>query len=159
MKTIRIGTFETNSSSTHSLTMCMKDEYEAWTRGEIYFSRARGVFVNNDEKDKIIRELYLMEKIQCDYKNKTLSYNGKTIQYNTHEERNEARNSFLTEEILDAITDEEIEKFYKESFDTYEFPLSYDEYCENIEFETYCEEFKTPNGEIVVGFGYYGQDY
>ena len=28
MKTIRIGTFETNSSSTHSITMCMESDYE-----------------------------------------------------------------------------------------------------------------------------------
>ena len=33
-KIIRKGTFETNSSSTHSLTMCMKDDYEKWCNGE-----------------------------------------------------------------------------------------------------------------------------
>ena len=32
---IRIGVFETNSSSTHSLTMCSRDDYEKWEKGEI----------------------------------------------------------------------------------------------------------------------------
>ena len=36
MKTIRIGTFETNSSSTHSITMCMKDDYKKFKNGEMY---------------------------------------------------------------------------------------------------------------------------
>lgn len=31
---IRTGLFETNSSSTHSLTMCTKDDYEAFKRGD-----------------------------------------------------------------------------------------------------------------------------
>lgn len=33
MKTIRIGVFETNSSSTHSMTIVTKDDYEEWTQG------------------------------------------------------------------------------------------------------------------------------
>ena len=34
---IRCGVFETNSSSTHSLTMCSEEEFEAWKRGEVLF--------------------------------------------------------------------------------------------------------------------------
>lgn len=34
---VRRGTFETNSSSTHSMTMCMQDEYDAWKNGKLYF--------------------------------------------------------------------------------------------------------------------------
>ena len=37
MRQIRRGTFETNSSSTHSLTMCSGSDYDAWERGETYF--------------------------------------------------------------------------------------------------------------------------
>ena len=33
---IRRGVFETNSSSTHSLTMCSRDTYSKWERGEVY---------------------------------------------------------------------------------------------------------------------------
>lgn len=31
---IRRGVFETNSSSTHSLTMCSENEYDKWERGK-----------------------------------------------------------------------------------------------------------------------------
>lgn len=35
MKQIRRGVFETNSSSTHSLTLCSKSEYDRWQKGEL----------------------------------------------------------------------------------------------------------------------------
>lgn len=34
-KSIRFGVFETNSSSTHSLTMCSKEDYIRWENGEV----------------------------------------------------------------------------------------------------------------------------
>lgn len=34
---VRRGIFETNSSSTHSMTMCMQDKYDAWKNGKLYF--------------------------------------------------------------------------------------------------------------------------
>lgn len=34
---IRRGVFETNSSSTHSLQICSKEEYEAWKAGDLYY--------------------------------------------------------------------------------------------------------------------------
>lgn len=33
---IRRGAFETNSSSTHSITMCTKNEYDEWRAGKLY---------------------------------------------------------------------------------------------------------------------------
>ncbi|HHU55752.1 MAG TPA: hypothetical protein GXZ48_03565 [Acholeplasmataceae bacterium] len=35
MKQIRIGVFETNSSSTHSITMCSKEDYDNWKKGKV----------------------------------------------------------------------------------------------------------------------------
>ena len=35
MKQIRRNVFETNSSSTHSITMCMKSEFDKWVGGEL----------------------------------------------------------------------------------------------------------------------------
>ena len=40
MKTIRMGTFETNSSSTHSIAICTKEQYEKWTNGELYLNES-----------------------------------------------------------------------------------------------------------------------
>lgn len=36
---IRRGVFETNSSSTHSLTMCTESDFEKWMNGELVWSR------------------------------------------------------------------------------------------------------------------------
>ena len=36
---IRRSVFETNSSSTHSLTMCTKSDFEKWVNGELVWSR------------------------------------------------------------------------------------------------------------------------
>lgn len=43
MKQIRVGVFETNSSSTHSLTIVSEEEYNQWRDGKLLFDR-------NDEK-------------------------------------------------------------------------------------------------------------
>lgn len=39
METIRVGVFETNSSSTHSLTMCTREEYDKWKKGELLWNK------------------------------------------------------------------------------------------------------------------------
>jgi hypothetical protein len=41
-KQIRRGVFETNSSSTHSLTMMMKSDYERWENENLYMYQGRG---------------------------------------------------------------------------------------------------------------------
>ena len=43
MKQIRSGVFETNSSSVHSITMCMQSEYDAWQNGEVYLNDNRWI--------------------------------------------------------------------------------------------------------------------
>ena len=35
---IREGVFETNSSSTHSICMCLKSEFEAWKNGDYIYN-------------------------------------------------------------------------------------------------------------------------
>lgn len=49
MISIRESTFETNSSSTHSLTICSSDEYKAWESGETIFSEGSEKFVKLTE--------------------------------------------------------------------------------------------------------------
>ena len=39
MKQIRQNVFETNSSSTHSITMCMRSDYNRWVAGDLVWSR------------------------------------------------------------------------------------------------------------------------
>lgn len=39
---IRRGVFETNSSSVHSLTMCMKSDYDKWASEDIFLYMGYG---------------------------------------------------------------------------------------------------------------------
>lgn len=49
MKSIRVGVFETNSSSTHSLTICSKAEFEAWQKGDVLLSIGSGKFMTMED--------------------------------------------------------------------------------------------------------------
>lgn len=61
MRQIRRNVFETNSSSTHSITMCMKSEFDKWVKGELVWDRWNRKLVpitpeikismENDERD------------------------------------------------------------------------------------------------------------
>ena len=55
-KQIRRGVFETNSSSVHSVTMCMESDYEKWNRGELLFNEETGEFRTEDDVNKIIED-------------------------------------------------------------------------------------------------------
>lgn len=46
---IRHSVFETNSSSTHSLTMCSGDEFQKWKRGEVLYWDDQDRFATRDE--------------------------------------------------------------------------------------------------------------
>lgn len=56
MKIVRKGTFETNSSSTHSITMCTKSDYDKWINGEMYYDGRKDEFVSKDEIEKEFME-------------------------------------------------------------------------------------------------------
>lgn len=51
MRQIRRNVFETNSSSTHSLTMCSEDEFDNWRNGLILFDKWNDKFVKSVELD------------------------------------------------------------------------------------------------------------
>lgn len=57
MRQARNCVFETNSSSTHSITMCMASDDEKWKNGELYWDRWNGKFVSKDDVDKYIEEI------------------------------------------------------------------------------------------------------
>lgn len=57
MRTIRRNTFETNSSSTHSLTMCTESDFEKLQRGELYVERWGGYIRTKEEYEKERNEL------------------------------------------------------------------------------------------------------
>lgn len=125
MKQIRRGVFETNSSSVHSITMCMKSDFEKWKNGEVYWDRWNCEFVSKETVDKFI------EDVRNDYR----AYEPDYVQG-------------------DEVWEEKFQEFLDDDNQYY----SYDRYDE-IEYEDFFEEFKTPSGEEVISFGYYGNDY
>lgn len=121
---VRQGTFETNSSSTHSITMCMESDFEKWKNGEMYWDRWNDSLVSKDEVEK---------------------------------EKNRLREQFISENPDFNENDEEwkekLEDYIEDDSDYY----TYKDF-NDLEYETYEDTFKTPNGEEVIAFGYYGYD-
>lgn len=63
MINIRRGCFETNSSSVHSLSMCMKNEYDEWEKGKVYYNErflrnGSPKFLTKDEALQCLKENY-----------------------------------------------------------------------------------------------------
>lgn len=122
MKTIRIGTFETNSSSTHSITMCMESDFLKWENGEMYWNRWNDELVSKEKVEEgFLKENPGVSKEDPDFKDKLEEY----------------------------LNDDDKTYYTYEEFNNYDY----------IEYETYVDKYNTPNGDTVVAFGYYGQDY
>ena len=63
MKTqIRKGTFETNSSSVHSLVMCNKSDYDKWEKGELFLYKGWGISYPKDNRPK---KIIFTQKKKC----------------------------------------------------------------------------------------------
>ena len=159
MEIIRNRVFETNSSSTHSITMCMKSDYDKWKDGKLYFWECASKFVTKEERDEILRKYILEGKLGVNFNEKTITYKDMTVHYEDYEDKYKKMELFYTKENLEEITQEEIEDFVKNYFDRYEMPCTYNEWYDSLDFETYCSEFTTQSNEVVIGFGFYGADY
>lgn len=64
-KVIRRGVFETNSSSTHSITMCSKDEYDKWEKGECL--KVGNSFVSREEAIEELKKDEWFNKYHKDF--------------------------------------------------------------------------------------------
>lgn len=133
MISVRRNVFETNSSSTHSLTMCSEDEYNKWKNGELLYKRWDEKFYTKEQIIEKAREKqvkYLQEKEE-----------GKTIYH-------------YQEKYINASTDEEL---YKAEYDEEEYQ-NYDDFWDYIEseYETFENSYTTEKGEKVITFGFYG---
>lgn len=159
MKTIRRNVFETNSSSTHSITMCMEGDYEKWKNGELYYLEDSDKFVNKEQRDIILKKLVLEDKMDIDYNAQIITFKGQTVHYEDWKDKYKKIDDFCTDDNLNEITEEEVGEYFKSNFDRYEMPCTYDEYYDDLEYETYKTKFTTPKGESVISFGYYGQNY
>ena len=130
-KQIRRGVFETNSSSVHSLTMCMESDYDRWQEDNLYLFTGLGwCYPDNNKPEK--NHFYTREEaIEFE---KTDKYVREDVNWTDEEEVNEI--------------------LHENEF--YDYDYFWNKYCEY--YETFEETTTTPNGERVVAFGYYGHD-
>lgn len=135
---IRFGVFETNSSSTHSLQICTKDEFNRWVNGELLLDSYNDNFVTADS----IKTLTEYEK-----KNVKEWYDKRRQKY---------------WKSWDELTEEEHEELYKEELDrklsdSYRYK-THNDYMYYGDLETFTQSYTSPSGDELVAFGYYGYD-
>lgn len=150
MRLVRRRVFETNSSSTHSLTICTKDEFKKFEDGELFYYDER--LISEDERKEMVKRRIIYNEAEFDFKARIITYKGKTIPYDEKEKE------LFSQENMNSITDEMINKYLEDEYD-YDLPLTKEQYDDyNEELESYQEEYTTPNGEKIIVFGKYGYE-
>jgi hypothetical protein len=84
LRKIRRGIFETNSSSTHSLTIVSAEDFEKWKNGELLFDKWSEVFVqktdsNQDYEDLETYEQYMNEDYLETYRSTYTTKSGDKV--------------------------------------------------------------------------------
>lgn len=133
---VRRGVFETNSSSTHSITMCSEEEFESWKRGEVLFDEwgeEEFVSANNlsDSFKEEARQYYESHKDDFQKDWSDLSKSAKQKCYTRYAKEVDLIDS-------DAKT--------------------YEEYMNEGYLETYVNRYTSKSGDKIVAFGKYGND-
>lgn len=132
---IRRSVFETNSSSTHSLTMCTEKQFDDWKNGKLMYNRWKREFV----EPKILTERDKKDaKEEYDYKKSVFWKDWDAL---TDDEKNEWYTKYAI--------DHNIKDSYCET---------YDEWQNDYNLETFVNGYTTPGGEKVIAFGKYGYD-
>ena len=128
MKTIRNNVFETNSSSTHNVSVFYAEDYEKFRNGELLYNPESDELITLEEGLEILLN-NLSEESKIKILNDKLTYS----------------------EIVDLYIDEledtyiEVPKFYKELIDSYYNDL-----------ETDITKFNTKSGENLIIMCRYG---
>lgn len=145
MINVREGTFETNSSSTHSMVIVEDSQLQKWKNGDIWYVPQDKVFVNEYTKNQILEKIYGIALID-------------------HAERDFAN----VPEIVEAIKEKKLKEYIKEMIDNEEWyvdedeiPQSYEEFFNKWhtkELEEDNKEYITPKGEKIHIFCQYGYD-
>ena len=132
---IRRGVFETNSSSTHSLTMCSEEEFEQWKKGKVLFDENYETFVKVSElsnKDK--------EYAAQDYEDNKDEYSKDWA------------------ELSETAKERYYTKYAKENDLINEDAKTYEEYMRESDLETFVQRYTSKSGDKIVAFGEYGYD-
>lgn len=129
MLQVRQGVFETNSSSTHSITIVPQSEFNEWKNGDTYFNDGWWYNSTNPIKD------------------------------NTFITKDEAISLVMTSDYLPEsnpyeMSEEELDELFADEYSIYSYEkFSYDSYL-----ESYVKHCTTEHGDNIVAFGQYGHD-
>ena len=133
MRQIRCNVFETNSSSTHSLCICDKSEYEEWGKS-LWFDMDSEEFIPagwTDEQINKVKEDYEYDRLNDRYGH------GSDTPWDELDE--ESKNEQLSEYYWSICSSEE-------------------EWRDKHDLEEYYTEYTTKSGDQIVVFGRFGYD-
>lgn len=145
---VRQGVFETNSSSTHTLTICSKDDFDKWGRGEVFWLDndwhkldTNKNFVTPEELEELVEKYNEEQHERIDAGDKFAKVLDIDKVLNERPDYDSWRDSYWDTErsSLEACT--------KDDF-----------YARNGDLETYSETFTSPSGDEMVAFGAFGYD-
>lgn len=145
---VRQGVFETNSSSTHTLTICSKEDYEDWKHGDKFW-------LDND-----------WGKLQTNKSFVTPEELAKlTEKYNEKEQKRiDAGDEYAKVLDIDKVLNEcrDYDSWEDSYWDTERSALEAytmdDWYQRNGDLETYSQSFTSPSGDEMVEFGAFGYE-
>lgn len=148
MINIRTNVFETSSSSVHSLILCTADDYRAWIDGDkllnIYYDDDWAWRRWDPEVGKYV-EITADIPPQFVTPEEAAHYD----KYYPYPEMIKDAWGYYSSEFIG-----EDGEYHNRRFLTFtEYQKTYGE-----DFETFDDTYITPNGEEVVGFGYFGRD-
>lgn len=135
MKQVRCGVFETNSSSTHSLTICTLEEFEKWKRGELLFNYWNDCFEKSVELSEQQKQ-----SAQAHY--------------------NDTKETYWKD--WEQLSDVEMKSWYTKYYNTYlrynnhDNLQTYDQWLKDYDLERYEQSYTSPSGDKLVAFGKYG---
>ena len=129
MKTIRNNVFETNSSSTHNVSVFYAEDYEKFRNGKLLYNPESDELITLEEGVEILLD-NLSEESKIKILNDKLTY------------------SEIIDLYMDELEDIEVPKFYKELIDSYYNDL-----------ETDITEFNTKSGEKLIIMCRYRYNY
>ena len=139
---IRQGVFETNSSSTHSISICSKQDFENWQNGKMLF-------------DPWAEEFYSISDIKVTRGEMKSFYENTIAKTDMGEffKKFESLKDTELKKIEDMVRSQKLEEIY----DTDEQGLTYEQWMDS-DLEHYSKHFRTDSGDDIVVFGRYGYD-
>ena len=135
---VRRGVFETNSSSTHSLTVCTQDEFSKWRNGDIFYN-------------------YSYEQPFCNYPEFIPIEDLPDIITKAIKDGippNEWDTSLEWPKLSGAETKADLNRIVEDLHSTEIY--TYEGWFGKSDYDTYSHSFTTPGGENMVVFGDYG---